>query len=117
MKEGLAAAVAEFGARTEGPMGYGTVQGCRGNLRRVLPQARLVGAQEGLLAAGHLQLAQDVRHVIRDRLRAERQSLRDLGVGGTSGHQVQKLALARPQRREGFLWRRGPRSREEGNHP
>lgn len=62
-------------------MGYGTVEGCRGNLRRVLPQARLVGAQEGLLAAGHLQLAHDVRHVVRDRLRAERQSLRDLGVG------------------------------------
>jgi hypothetical protein len=56
-------------------------------------EAGVAGAQDGLGAVGHLELGEDSREVVGDRLCAEAQPFGDLVVGAAGGQQVQNLTL------------------------
>src|ERR1700737_1742841 len=61
----------------------------------------LVPPGGGLSAAAHLQLLQDVMHMVLDRGGTDRQLTRDVLVGATLIHERQDFALARG---EGGQW-------------
>jgi hypothetical protein len=56
-------------------------------------EAGVAGAQDGLGAVGHLQLGEDGREVVGDRLAAEAEPFGDLVVVAAGGQQVQDLAF------------------------
>src|SRR5215210_4118085 len=81
-----------------------------------LSQPRLSGANDGLSTVGDLQLGEDVRDVVAHRLRTQRELLCDGRVWATLGDEVQDLALAVGERREGLGHGRS-RACEVREHP
>ena len=70
-----------------------------------------MGAQDGLGAVGHLELAEDGGDVVGHRLGAEAEPLGDLVVVATSDQQVQDLAFPAVSSRNGVGVTGGWRSR------
>ena len=63
----------------------------------LLTQPGLPSANDGLGAVGYLELGEDVRNVVANRLRVEVETGRDLGVAQALGDEVEDLALPRGQ--------------------
>ena len=82
-------------------------------LARLASQARLSCNDDCLGPVGDLRLAEDVRHVVAHRLRADGEPLGDQPIAEAPGDVVGHFALARGETRERQacprLWCRGPR--------
>src|SRR5262249_61107388 len=81
------------------------------------PEACLASADDGLGAVGHLQLADDIGHVVAHGLRAEHQSVGDLAVARALGDEIEYLALAVAELWEGLRRGGGRRHRAEVDGP
>ncbi len=78
----------------------------------MLRKACIAGAQRGLSAVNHLDLAKDLRYVVAHRLGAEYQALGDRQVGMPLSNKDEDFALALRQGREYLKVGRWLRCRE-----